>query len=47
MQGIQPASLTDEELLRMARLVRPEELPAAWVQELLVRLEKLHDELTA
>lgn len=31
----------------MARLVRPEELPAAWVQELLVRLEKLHDELTA
>jgi hypothetical protein len=46
MQGIQPASLTDEELVRMALLVRPEALPPAWVQELLVRFERALDDLT-
>lgn len=46
MQGIQPASLTDEELLRTATLVRPEELPSEWVAELLKRFEKALDELS-
>lgn len=41
MQGIQPQSLTDEELLRYARLNGAETLPAAWTEELLKRFEKL------
>ena len=45
MQGIQPSSLTDKELVHYASLARPEELSPAWVAELIKRLEwllKLH-----
>jgi hypothetical protein len=38
MRGIQPSSLSDEELLRYASLERPEHLPPAWVTELIRRL---------
>jgi hypothetical protein len=41
MQGIQPSSLSDEELVRYATLMRPEEVPPAWITEILKRFEEL------
>ena len=41
MHGIRPSALTDKELLHYATLVRPEELPPAWVEELIKRLQWL------
>lgn len=38
MRGIQPASLSDEELVHYATLERPEDLPPSWVAELIKRL---------
>lgn len=38
MRGIQPASLTDKELVHYATLERPEDLPPAWVDEIVKRL---------
>lgn len=39
MRGIQPTALSDEELVHYAALMRPEEVPPAWVAELIKRLE--------
>jgi len=44
MRGIQPSSLTNEELLRYATLVRAEDVPPEWVAELLKRFEELLDD---
>ena len=41
MHGIQPSALTDKELVHYATLVRPEDLPPAWVEEIIKRLEWL------
>jgi hypothetical protein len=38
MYGIQPQSLSTKELVRVATLERPEDLPPAWVAEILKRL---------
>jgi hypothetical protein len=40
MFGIQPKQLTDEELLKYARLFGADALDRVWVEELLNRLEK-------
>lgn len=45
MQGIQPTSLTNEELLKYSWLTGADKLPAAWVSELMLRLEEFVDAL--
>lgn len=44
MSGIQPQILTNEELVRYARLQPADKLPAAWVEEILKRLEETLDD---
>ena len=44
MQGIQPQNLTNEELVRYARLMPPGQVPSAWVDELIKRLEATLDD---
>lgn len=44
MQGIQPQSLTDEELVRYAHLQGYDKLPPAWVKEIVTRLERHLDD---
>lgn len=44
MSGIQPSVLTNEELVRYARLQPADQLPAAWVEELIKRLEATLDD---
>lgn len=44
MSGIQPQQLTNEELVRYASLMPYGGVPAAWVAELLKRLEALLDD---
>lgn len=43
MQGIQPTSLSDEELLKYSWLTGADKLPAQWVTELMIRLERCVD----
>lgn len=43
MSGIQPASLTDEELVRYAWL-NQEKLTPEWIKELIRRLERTLDD---
>lgn len=43
MQGIQPSTLSDKEFVHYVTLVRPEDLPPAWVAELIKRLAKRID----
>lgn len=40
MQGLQPQSLTDKELAHYAGLMRPQDVPPAWVEELIKRFEE-------
>ena len=40
MHGIQPSALSDKEFVHYVTLVRPEDLPPAWVAELIKRLAK-------
>jgi len=44
MRGLQPSSLTNEELLKYATMARPEDVPPEWVAELLKRFEELLDD---
>lgn len=44
MQGIQPQSLNNEELVRYAHLMGYDKLPPAWVAELAKRLEATLDD---
>ena len=39
MQGIQPQSLTNDELERVAYITGPDKLPANWVAEILRRTQ--------
>ena len=43
MQGIQPTSLSNEELLKYSWLTGADKLPAQWVTELMLRLEEYVD----
>ena len=45
MQGVQPKNLTDEELLRHVYMMRNENLPTEWVEELCLRLARAIDGL--
>lgn len=44
MQGIQPQSLTDAELIHYAWLMGADKLPLDWVAEILQRLERHVDD---
>ena len=44
MQGIQPQSLSNEELVRYAHLTGYDKLPPEWVAELAKRLEATLDD---
>lgn len=41
MREIQPNTLTDEELARLSYVHGAKDLPEAWVQELISRMDKL------
>lgn len=41
MRGIQPDTLTDEELARISYVQGAKNLPEYWVQELISRLERI------
>lgn len=41
MRGIQPDTLTDEELARISYVQGAKNLPEHWVQELISRLERI------
>lgn len=43
MQGIQPTSLSNEELLKYSWLTGADKLTAQWVSELMLRLEEYVD----
>jgi hypothetical protein len=43
MQNIQPAALSNEELLKYSWLTGADKLPAQWVSELMLRLEEYVD----
>jgi hypothetical protein len=43
MQGIQPTSLSNEELLKYSWLTGADKLSAQWVSELMLRLEEYVD----
>lgn len=45
MQGIEPRTLTNQELLDYAHLFGYDKLSPAWVQELAARLEQAEKEL--
>jgi hypothetical protein len=47
MSGIQPSSLSREELLRYGRLLNNDGLPKDWCDAILHALESALDELTA
>jgi hypothetical protein len=44
MSGIRPSQLTNEELVRYARLEAPGNLPPEWVEEILKRFEQTLDD---
>lgn len=46
MRGLQPASLSDKELVHYATLMRAEDVPPEWVAELLKRFEQLLEDKT-
>lgn len=47
MSGIQPQTLTDDELTRCIYMQLGQPVPSAWVAELLVRFYQLQDALDA
>lgn len=46
MQGIQPRTLSDEELLKYAYLLFPNGLDAEWTKEVLKRFAEALDNIT-